>query len=237
MVALTAESSPHAIIIHLDAIFARDPCIDEVGIVHPSQVSSLRPCGGSCTVADAAKATTTTTTSSNTDAAPGAHPPPPPPAAAGGGGGGTSAGACDQGASAAVGEYDDLVFYCGDRKLAIALPAVRSLYGAAAAMFTAARRQYRALCGPRDNAAAAAAAHTSGGTTARQQGGAAAAAAAGTDDQQDLGAVKAALEDRILSSSRALVLVNCDHASAWNARSGCLPASTCSACSWRRMHH
>ncbi|KAL2641865.1 hypothetical protein R1flu_009452 [Riccia fluitans] len=201
----------------LDLIFLNDPLIDELGFVHPSQLLSLHSDGAAATskppfVGRTPKSSSLTSGSSNPEDEPYAH------------------ADCsrksehgvdlienledlpiDEGLVQNGVPYDRMAFWSGEHKLAISAVALAPLYKSAKEAFTFSSAEYKKLCQAEETASSAASQaleadmkHHGNGTVSPNQ-------------------KKSALEDSLMSYSRALVLVNCDHATAWNMRKRLLP--------------
>ncbi|CAK9227637.1 unnamed protein product [Sphagnum troendelagicum] len=104
--------------------------------------------------------------------------------------------------------YDEAVFWCAHGKLAIAVPALAPLYKTAKAEFRVLQKQYAKVTEERCESASCCNGKEMDGRINRIK------SCLGLMKEER----KASLEKELMKYTRALVIVNCDFATAWNAR-------------------
>lgn len=110
--------------------------------------------------------------------------------------------------------YDPTAFWCGDHKFAISMLALAPMYKCARAYFMSIRTNYKKLLQAEEGLRLSQQTETVGfvGSTGPPVGD-------HGDGKSNTAAEKLRLEDSLMNYSRALVLINCDYASAWSTRS------------------
>ncbi|KAL3678081.1 hypothetical protein R1sor_021037 [Riccia sorocarpa] len=194
----------------LDLIFINDPLIDELGYVHPSQLVSLHSDGAASKSPFSEKTPRSSfipSDSSNSGDEPHAGADCPRKSE-------HRVGLMEEldGISFDEGQvqnavlYDRTAFWSAEHKLAISVPALAPLYKSAREAFTLGSAEYKNLY----KAEEATFSNASGALEADNQHHG--------NGSLMLNKDKRALEDSLMTCTRALVLVNCDHATAWNMR-------------------
>ncbi|CAM6114677.1 unnamed protein product [Calypogeia fissa] len=203
----------------LDRIFQSDPLIDELGFVHPSQLTSLHAADESTTNdLPFPNAETNNTRGSTISASTGAEEP-------------HARADCSRKSEHGVDRldteglsfqeeegvdvlpYDPTAFWCGDHKLAVSMLALAPMYKCARAAFMSIRSDYKKLLQAEEGPWSAQQSETVGviGTMPSL-------VEYKCYEKSNTAAEKLRLEDNLMSYSRALVLINCDYASAWSTR-------------------
>ncbi|KAG6544644.1 hypothetical protein Mapa_013949 [Marchantia paleacea] len=206
------------LVAQLDLILLNDPAIDELGFVHPSQLSGLHSDdaipSNSPFVKKTPRISSHSNNSSNSEDESHAHADCSRKSEHGVDAIGDMEGTSfkREGASSGV-PYDRTAFWCGEHKLAISMLALAPLYKYAKDAFTSSSAEYKRMCRAEQNSPSAL------GTIKEEH------------ENQESGTVtsstgKCGLEDSLMSYTRALVLINCDHASAWNMRKRILSTKT-----------
>ncbi|BBN02459.1 protein prenyltransferase alpha subunit repeat containing protein 1 [Marchantia polymorpha subsp. ruderalis] len=198
----------------LDLILLSDPAIDELGFVHPSQLSGLHSDDAMPSNSPFSKKTPRSLSHSNNSSNPEdeshAHADCSRKSELGVDALGVMEGTSfkKERAGSKI-PYDRTAFWCGEHKLAISMLALAPLYKYAKDAFTSSSAEYRKIGRAELNSPSAL------GTVENQESVTATSITS-----------KCGLEDSLMSYTRALVLINCDHASAWNMRKRILSTKT-----------